>query len=336
MEQTHRENPRGSADMNAAAAATALMSCRRAQLENRPRDAQRAACENAVGVAERLHGAVHPNTILAKLELERVQNAARDRQGARATRRGDRRRPRKLRSRSPRESMIPTRLAPLLTRESSRALDRHAIEALGIPGVVLMENAGRGAFEVLLREHPRALERVALIGGPGQNGGDAWVVARHLARLGFSPCALMLIPGGDASTLGGTRPTQWPVLAALGIECAAVDPASPGPNEGAGRSARGRDAHRDGLFGTGLTRDVEGGFAAAVEQINARGGARRARGRLGHAERPLRRHRPGAGHVRGRDADGDLRGDQAGPDAAPGRDARGGAPRRGYRRPGRS
>ncbi|MCC6851728.1 MAG: bifunctional ADP-dependent NAD(P)H-hydrate dehydratase/NAD(P)H-hydrate epimerase, partial [Rubrivivax sp.] len=70
-------------------------------------------------------------------------------------------------------------MLPLLTRAAAREADRHAIEGMGVPGVVLMESAGRGAFEVIAREHAASLERVLLVGGPGQNGGDAWVVARH-------------------------------------------------------------------------------------------------------------------------------------------------------------
>src|SRR5262245_7472178 len=68
---------------------------------------------------------------------------------------------------------------PPLTREQVRALDRRAIDEFGVPGVVLMENAGRGAAEVLLRLGVRG--RVVLCCGKGNNGGDGFVIARHLA-----------------------------------------------------------------------------------------------------------------------------------------------------------
>src|SRR5881394_299563 len=65
-----------------------------------------------------------------------------------------------------------------LTRAEVRELDRRAIEEYGVPGVVLMENAGRGAAEVLLRLGVRG--RVVICCGKGNNGGDGFVIARHL------------------------------------------------------------------------------------------------------------------------------------------------------------
>ena len=67
----------------------------------------------------------------------------------------------------------------ILTTNQSRAADRFAIQQLGIPGIVLMENAGRGASEILLAESPLA---VVVCCGMGNNGGDGFVIARHLAN----------------------------------------------------------------------------------------------------------------------------------------------------------
>ena len=68
----------------------------------------------------------------------------------------------------------------LFTREESRDIDRTAMEELGIVSLVLMENAGRGATDAIVDVFDDRLERVVLVGGPGQNGGDAWVIARRL------------------------------------------------------------------------------------------------------------------------------------------------------------
>ena len=68
---------------------------------------------------------------------------------------------------------------PILDRARVRELDRIVIEDLGLPGVVLMENAGRGAAEAILREFP-GLQSAAILCGAGNNGGDGYVVARHL------------------------------------------------------------------------------------------------------------------------------------------------------------
>ncbi len=73
-----------------------------------------------------------------------------------------------------------------LTREQVRELDRRAIEEFGIPGVVLMENAGRGVVDVMVKVGAPALAGpIHIICGKGNNGGDGYVIARHLDALGI-------------------------------------------------------------------------------------------------------------------------------------------------------
>ncbi|MBW1685821.1 MAG: hypothetical protein JRS35_12265, partial [Deltaproteobacteria bacterium] len=88
---------------------------------------------------------------------------------------------------------------PLVEAEVMRGLDRHTIETLGIPGEVLMENAGRAATELVLEELPAGGE-VLVVCGAGNNGGDGFVVARQLALLGVPVRAALL---GEASALRG-------------------------------------------------------------------------------------------------------------------------------------
>lgn len=71
-----------------------------------------------------------------------------------------------------------------LTREQVREVDRHAIEDLGIPGIVLMENASRGAVDVMTKEGFSKGQTVVLLCGPGNNGGDGFAMARHLHLAG--------------------------------------------------------------------------------------------------------------------------------------------------------
>ncbi|MDP6539340.1 MAG: NAD(P)H-hydrate epimerase [Planctomycetota bacterium] len=80
----------------------------------------------------------------------------------------------------------------VLTRDQVRRLDRLATEELGLPGIVLMESAGRAAAEALARavaggELPTRCARpsVLVLCGPGNNGGDGYVIARHLACAGW-------------------------------------------------------------------------------------------------------------------------------------------------------
>lgn len=71
-----------------------------------------------------------------------------------------------------------------LTREQVRDLDRRAAGEYGLPGVVLMENAGRGCAELLMRLNPGRSPTLILC-GPGNNGGDGFVIARHLYNRGW-------------------------------------------------------------------------------------------------------------------------------------------------------
>ncbi len=74
-----------------------------------------------------------------------------------------------------------------LTREQVREVDRLAIEELGIPGVVLMENAGRNATDIIQRymqQRGAELESALILCGGGNNGGDGYVIARHLYNRG--------------------------------------------------------------------------------------------------------------------------------------------------------
>ena len=74
----------------------------------------------------------------------------------------------------------------VLSRSQSRELDRHAIESCNVPGLVLMENAGRGAAEVIETLLPNGDAVVVIVCGTGNNGGDGFVVARHLASHGVA------------------------------------------------------------------------------------------------------------------------------------------------------
>ncbi|HEX40907.1 MAG TPA: hypothetical protein ENN81_02450, partial [Phycisphaerales bacterium] len=82
-----------------------------------------------------------------------------------------------------------------MTRDEVRAFDKWAIEQLGLPGVVLMENAGRGCVEVIVHRLGEVADKtVATLCGTGNNGGDGYVIARHLANRG---AAVRLAIAGD-------------------------------------------------------------------------------------------------------------------------------------------
>ncbi|MBB6430848.1 hydroxyethylthiazole kinase-like uncharacterized protein yjeF [Algisphaera agarilytica] len=104
-----------------------------------------------------------------------------------------------------------------LTRQQSRAVDRYAIEELGIPGVVLMENAGinaAGAVFDLLRdafefEVDEENARIAIVCGGGNNGGDGYVVARQLKCWGMSPVVYAVKPVGELTGDAKVMADAW-------------------------------------------------------------------------------------------------------------------------------
>jgi len=107
-----------------------------------------------------------------------------------------------------------------LTREQARRVDRIAIEDYGIPGIVLMENAGRGAAQIIRKRFKsataasRAKPCVAIVCGRGNNGGDGFVIARHLANARI-PVDLFL--ACDPTRLSGDAAVNCEIAAKLDI-----------------------------------------------------------------------------------------------------------------------
>jgi NAD(P)H-hydrate epimerase len=152
-------------------------------------------------------------------------------------------------------------MRPLLDRAECRAEDKRAMD-VGVPGIVLMENAARGATDVLVARFAKHLMHVLVIGGEGQNGGDAWALARHLKTRGFKPTVLLV---------GAMERVQGDALIALtalrAVDVMVVVARTKADIEAALMHAT---CVVDGLFGTGLTRPLEGLALDAVQAINAR------------------------------------------------------------------
>jgi hydroxyethylthiazole kinase-like uncharacterized protein yjeF len=156
---------------------------------------------------------------------------------------------------------------PVLSRAQMRAFDAHAIGPCGVPGVVLMENAGRGATDVLVRElldGDAASARVVVVCGTGNNGGDGLVIARHLLVRGAEPAVFLC---GDAGRVSPDAKVNLEAWRALGG--AVTEVPLDGPLDGLRTAMAGADAIVDALFGTGLDRNVEGFFADVVRAIDA-------------------------------------------------------------------
>jgi NAD(P)H-hydrate epimerase len=150
-----------------------------------------------------------------------------------------------------------------------RALDREVIDGVGVPGAVLMDAAGKGVAELARDLSVSGRGEVVVFAGAGNNGGDGFVAARHLANWGVHTTVILCAPQqnvrGDAlihlraceksgvTVLDGSTPE--------GLAAATV------------ATARARVVV-DALFGTGLDREVTGHLADAIGRINAHAGVK--------------------------------------------------------------
>jgi NAD(P)H-hydrate epimerase len=161
---------------------------------------------------------------------------------------------------------------PALTREQSRELDRRAIEELGISGLVLMENAGRGCVDVMERIGIHG--PVAILCGKGNNAGDGFVIARHLETRGYE-CRVLLL--SNPNELRGDAATNFSILQRTDVQivnlCLQRAGASARLNlSNASPPSEMSDATWlvDALLGTGTQGDPRPPFDTAIDWINAR------------------------------------------------------------------
>jgi NAD(P)H-hydrate epimerase len=153
----------------------------------------------------------------------------------------------------------------ILTPEAMREVDRAAIEDLGLPSLVLMENAALGVVDAVSESAGPIGQATsaAIFCGPGNNGGDGLAIARHLAVRGWT-VRIFLVTGGREP--GGDAGVHLAVCRRMGLEIEEI-------TESVGvltalDSIRDLDLIIDALFGTGLGRPLEGVFAELVEGLN--------------------------------------------------------------------
>lgn len=151
----------------------------------------------------------------------------------------------------------------LVTAQEMRELDRRTIEEVGVPSLVLMENAGRSTYQVLRREFPDLGGPVGIAAGRGNNGGDGFVVARHLANDGF-PVTVFLL--AEKSQVQGDARVNLDILDRMGVEVSEV----------LTEEDLSLAVHRlsrvelivDALLGTGLNAPVRGLLGTLIDRIN--------------------------------------------------------------------
>ncbi len=142
----------------------------------------------------------------------------------------------------------------LVTAEEMRRYDANTIEKIGIPGMVLMERAALAARDAVLEMlRGRAFPRVLILAGMGNNGGDGLALARLLDECKV-PVTVWSVGNEDKATAQWNK--QRHILEHSGIEFVSEPPREQ------------YDVLVDALFGVGLSRNVEGDFARAIERFN--------------------------------------------------------------------
>jgi len=152
----------------------------------------------------------------------------------------------------------------VVTPDEMKVIDKTAIEEFGIPGIVLMENAALG----VVREIGKILEdipgkNVVVLAGKGNNGGDAFAVARHLFNMGAKVSVYVLAKLADISA---DAKINLDILFKMGMEVIEVTK----DEHIDSIKDRLKDAHVvvDGLLGTGLKGEVKGVMAEVIAFVN--------------------------------------------------------------------
>jgi len=152
----------------------------------------------------------------------------------------------------------------LVKASEIQEMDRLTIEDLGIPGVVLMENAARGASGAFLAHFaPSPNSRVLVLCGRGNNGGDGYVMARVLSEAGLQVIVLVL---AEFKNITGDALLNLEILRRMGVEIQEVPSEEQWKKQR--RHLKGCDFIIDGLLGTGLHSPVKGFYARVIGDLN--------------------------------------------------------------------
>lgn len=148
----------------------------------------------------------------------------------------------------------------VLSRSESQAIDKLCIEKYGIPGIVLMENAGRGVVDYFLQQHPAG--KVVICCGGGNNGGDGLVVARHIFNRNI-PVQVLLLTNPD--TLSGDAKINFNIVMKSEIPLKIITQENLNTLDSELSQA---SWIIDAIFGTGLRGQVRSPYDTIINAIN--------------------------------------------------------------------
>ena len=154
-----------------------------------------------------------------------------------------------------------------MSRQQMREYDRIAMAEVGIAGVVLMENAGRAVAEMAARMAGGDRTRhISIVAGPGNNGGDGVVAARHLLNAGYDVTVHLAV---NPERIAGDALPNYQVLRRMGAcfeDITRITALIDLKDE-----LRQASVVVDALLGTGISRPVEGQFADIIDIMNDAG-----------------------------------------------------------------
>ena len=154
----------------------------------------------------------------------------------------------------------------VLTTRQMREADKIAIEEYGIPGLILMENAGQGAATIALEMlENTANPSVCIFAGKGNNGGDAFVIARHLHNSGIDP--IIYFTGSLDAPSDGDAHTNLQIARKINLDIREIKNA----DDLSELNLEQYDLIIDGLLGTGLSGEVTGIYRELILRINEAG-----------------------------------------------------------------
>ncbi len=159
--------------------------------------------------------------------------------------------------------MYKTKIA--LSRDEIREIDKKAIEEYKIPGIILMENAGRNVVEEILKmllDTNKA--KVAIFCGKGNNGGDGFVIARHLYNKSVGISVYLTTKISNVLT-GGDASTNLKILLNMNIEIKELQDSD--INE-IGKELHSCNLIVDAIFGTGLSGEIRETVKSLISNIN--------------------------------------------------------------------
>src|SRR4029453_7184191 len=153
----------------------------------------------------------------------------------------------------------------ILNAAQMREADRFTIEEIGIPSLVLMENAGRQVVAAMEAAYEAQLEgRVAVLCGRGNNGGDGFVVARTLLQRGIDTAVFVI---GSVANVRGDARTNLDILGRLGVTVVEI-------NDEQSWELHFSEISQcaliiDAIFGSGLRSPLAGMLETVVADVNA-------------------------------------------------------------------